>query len=223
MAKPYLRDEAVSLRKSGYSYGYIKEKLSVSKSTLSYWLASVPYIPNKETLATIGKSRTASGLAKHKLKADSFNKATIQAKKDIGVVNERDLLMLGLGLYLGEGSKTHDNVRVISANPKILRLAVKWFKKVFKINASNLRVRLHLYPDCDMEESTNYWSKELSIPKSNFQSVQIDTRLNKTTLRHGKLAHGTAHLKVIGNGEKSFGVFLARRINACISEVLGEN
>ena len=46
----YLKEKAIELRKAGWSYNTIKEKIGVSKSTLSNWLSRIPFIPNEEII-----------------------------------------------------------------------------------------------------------------------------------------------------------------------------
>ncbi|MES2088305.1 MAG: helix-turn-helix domain-containing protein [Patescibacteria group bacterium] len=221
MTKPVsIRQRALELRKAGFSYSAISEKVKITKGTLSAWLGNVPYVPNKETLLKIGKARTASTLAKHKLKIKSIAEANEQAKMDIGSLNKRDIFMLGVGLYLGEGTKTHNIVRVVNANPQVMSFAVRWFREVCGMKNSNFRLRLHVYPDNNIAESIKFWSNATSVPQSQFQKTSIDTRTGKKMFKRGKLPYGTAHLTIKSEGKKEFGVFLARRINGWISEVL---
>ena len=220
MISKSIKSEAVLLRKKGYSYGYIYEKMNISKGTLSYWLSDVPYTPNKYTIDKIGKARLASNFAKRRIKLESISAAKKEAIRDVGVLNKRDLFMLGIGLYLGEGAKTNDSVRIINSDPKIIKLAVRWFKEICGLSISNFRVRLHLYPDNKVVDAINFWSKELGIKKDYFQKIQIDQRKDKKKFNKGKLPFGTAHLSIVSNGDKRFGVYLARRINAWIENVL---
>ena len=215
-----LREEALELRKKGFSYASISEKVKITKSTLSAWLSAIPYVPNEEMVLKMGKARAASGLAKHKLKLQSVDEANRQARKDVGALSKRDIFMLGLGLYLGEGTKTHSIVRVINANPQVMSFAVKWFKGACGLKNSNFRLRLHVYPDNNVGESIKFWSNVTSIPESQFQKTYVDIRTGKKMFKRGKLPYGTAHLSIRSNGKKEFGVFLARRINGWISEVL---
>lgn len=220
MAKPSFKAKAIELRKKGYSYNYIKTKVAVSKGTLSQWLSLVSYVPNEETLRTIGKARTASILAKHREKLASLNAARQQAKKDLGSLSKRDIFMLGIGLYMGEGSKTGDMIRIINSNQKIISFAILWFKEVCNLKNDNFKIRLHVYPDNDIDQCLKFWSKETSIPIGQFQKTQVDTRKNKKKSNQGKLPYGTAHLSIVSNGKKEFGVFLARRIRAWMELVL---
>jgi hypothetical protein len=217
--KQTMKTQARVLRKKGYSYSFIQKEIPVAKSTLSYWLADIPYTPNQETVLHIGKARAASGMAKNKLKIDSFKRAREDAKKDVGRLSKRDIFMLGLGLYAGEGTKTHDIVRLINANPKIIKFAILWFKEVCGLKNINFMVRIHLYPDNDINEALSYWSQAVGIPLAQFQQTQVDTRIGKKVSKRGKLPFGTAHLSIKSMGNKDFGVFLARKINAWIEEV----
>ena len=214
------REQIFKLRREGYSYNYISEKTGVSKSTLSGWLSGIPYTPNKTTIERIGKARAASGHAKAQQKLISFENALVEAKKEIGEITKRDLFMLGIGIYVGEGTKTNDIIRVINADPKIIRFTVRWFEEICGLSRENFRIRLHLYPDNNIKKCINFWSNISGIPAGQFQKTYIDLRENKKMFKRGKLPYGTAHLSIRSNGKKEFGVFLARKINAWIGEVL---
>jgi hypothetical protein len=106
MVKELLHKKAVELRKAGYSYSYIKRKINVSKSTLCAWLSDLPYKRNQETIEVINRARLMANEAKRAIKIKSIMDAEGVAVKDIGKFTKRDLFMLGIGLYIGEGSKT---------------------------------------------------------------------------------------------------------------------
>jgi transcriptional regulator with XRE-family HTH domain len=221
MDRKELKDKAVELRNEGYSYTAISEKIAVAKSTLSDWLSGMSYSPNKEMLEKIGKARIASNAFKKRAKSESLLLAKAQAETDIGNMTNRDLFMLGLGLYLGEGTKTHNNVRVINSNPKIITLAIRWFGEVCGLKMDNFKIRLHLYPDNNVVECQKYWSLQTKVPVSSFYKAHIDARKDKKNFKRRKLPFGTAHLSVKSNGKKEFGVVLSRRINAWVDKVLG--
>lgn len=215
-----LREKAFSLRKQGYSYNIIAERTGISKGTLSDWLSGIPFTPNDEVKARIGRARSASIVAQRKRKTDSFELAEATARKDIGKMSRRDLLMLGLGVYIGEGSKTGGITRIVNSNPLIIKLTLKWFREVFGITTESFRVRVHLYPDNNIKETLRYWSKELQIPLGQFQTPSIDVRKGKKMFKRGKLPYGTAHVTVHSLGRPEYGVFLQRRINAWIEKVM---
>lgn len=214
-----IRAHALRLRKEGYSYSFISERTGLSKGTLSGWLSSIAYKPNQEMLKVLGKARAASGESKARLRRESTDRANQEAAREVRSVTRRDLFLFGLGLYLGEGSKTTDAVRIVNADPKVIKSMVSWFKSV-GVTSDQFAPRLHLYPDSDVAESLHFWSQMTTIPKTQFQTPYIDRRIDKKAKKEGKLPFGTLHLSIRSNGRKEFGVFFARKIRAWTRQVL---
>lgn len=213
-----LRKQAMSLRKSGYSYNYISKSTGLSKATLSDWLANVPYTANEETIRMIGKARSASVKTNVAKRQDSIALATKEAKENIVSFSKRDLFMFGLGLYLGEGNKTHDLVRIVNSDPRVIKIAIAWFRSL-GVSDTQFVCRLHLYPDSDLKACLQFWQKETTIPRGQFFKPHIDRRTNKKTIKRGRLPHGTLHVGVKALGKKEFGSFFSRKILALIEEV----
>ncbi len=213
------KNEATYYRKKGFSYGLISIKTGISKSTLSDWLKEVPYTPNEETIERIGFGKLKSAQKKSLDRIENIEKMKSLAVKDIGKLSKRDLFMLGLGLYWGEGNKKYDHTRIVNSDPDIILSSIKWFKEICGLSNKNFTISLSLYPDSNIAECLNFWSKKTGIPLENFRKTQVDRRKNKTATKRGKLPYGTAHLHVIANGEKKFGVELHRRIIGWIEAV----
>lgn len=216
MYKQLVKDKAIELRKEGYSYSHISSKIDVAKSTLSEWLKNTLFLPNEITKHN--KLDNINNLIniKRSDKARSFKKAFEYADKKVGKLSRRDVFMLGLGLYIGEGSKTANQIRIVNSDPRIIKFAIRWFKDSFGLTNNNFRVRLHIYPDNDEVNAINFWANYLNIKKVFFQSSHVDIRTNKKKNRKGALPYGTAHLGIVGKGNKNFGVLLQRKIIASI-------
>jgi len=212
-----MREEALAMRKSGFAYSDISKKTGLSKSTLSGWLSGAPYNPNKQTIERVGKAIAAANAKKTKIRQEETEATRKAAFLDIGEVSNRDLFMFGLGLYLGEGAKTHEITRIVNADPTVIHLAMKWFHGI-GVTREQFLLTIHLYPDSDIEKCLQFWSHTTTIPRSQFGKVQIDRRTNKVKSRAGKLPYGTAHLSVRSLGRKEFGVILARKIQAWTDE-----
>lgn len=73
-------------------------------------------------------------------------------------------------------------------------------------------IRIHLYPDCDIEESRKYWSDITGLELRQFHPVYVDRRLNKKIRNSRKLLFGTAHVTIRSCNKREFGVLLRRRI-----------
>lgn len=207
-----IKKMALKLRNGGYSYNLISQKLGIAKSTLSCWFKDKPFNPNKVVLKRIKLGPFRSGKIRHDNKLNNIIEIKKAAKIELGEISQRDLWILGIGLYIGEGSKSYEDVRIINSNPEIIKLAVHWFKKICKIDNKNFTLTIHLYPDNNINQCLKYWSNLTSIPLNQFRKSQIDKRENKSWKKKSKLPYGTAHLSVISKGNPEFGVKLHRKI-----------
>lgn len=135
------------------------------------------------------------------------------------MLTDRDLFMLGLGLYIGEGSKTQYHVRLVNSDPKVVRLFIKWLYAL-GLSSKHITLRVHLYPESDVKAAEKYWLGETHLPHSCLQKASIDMRASKDRKRSGTHQFGTAHVTVRANGKKEFGVALSRDISAYMAEVL---
>ncbi|PIR73820.1 MAG: hypothetical protein COU40_00635 [Candidatus Moranbacteria bacterium CG10_big_fil_rev_8_21_14_0_10_35_21] len=216
------KEEATKLRKNGYSYGMITEKLQISKSTLSCWFKDIPFVPNEKVIERIKKGPFKSGRIKHNLRVESTSKIKALAREELGKISDRDLWMLGIGLYIGEGSKAYEIIRVVNSDPEVIKLAMKWFKNSCGLNNGNITLAVHLYPDNNVKKSLDFWSKTTGIALKQFRKTQIDKRIGKSWKKQRKLPYGTAHITINSNGNSEFGVKLHRRIMGWIEGSLGQ-
>ncbi len=100
----------------------------------------------------------------------------------------------------------------IYSKSKCFRQYQTWFMKVYGLSKDNFSIRIHLYPDCDIYKSKNYWSKNTGLPLDLFHPVYIDRRVNKKIRNIKKLPFGTAHVTIRSRGDRKYGVLLMRRI-----------
>src|ERR1700710_414060 len=125
-----LRRQAEELRAQGYSYGLIHEKLGVSRSTMSYWFKDKPFTPNQEVLDRIKRGSAMQGVRRHNQRVQEIAELRDLGIVEVGVLSKRDLWLLGVGLFIGEGSKTTEAIRIVNSDPKVIRLAIRWLKEI---------------------------------------------------------------------------------------------
>jgi hypothetical protein len=192
------KQKAIFLRKKGYSYSQIKDKLRISKGTLSEWLSDMPLSDKRiRELRDFSSQRIENYRNTMKNKRDLKNKIIYEnMKKRLGVMSDRDILIAGFFLYWGEGSKTKSySVALTNTNPRMLIFFIKWLK-FFNVPKSKLRVKLHLYSDMKIKEQTSFWSKTLNISSSQFRNPYIKaTKLSSITYKNG-FGHGTCSVIV---------------------------
>ncbi len=188
MARTKDKQKAIEMRKRGMSYSQIKEKLGVSKSTLSGWLYAMPLSEKRikelrdNNPIRIERCRNTKRIKKETRLASVYQ----NVKRDIGLLSKRDLFLAGLFLYWGEGTKVQSGQVVLTnTNPAMLKLFIQWLG-LFGVERKKLAVRLHLYSDMDIQRSLSFWSKELKIPKNQFRKPYIKkTKLKSITYKNG--------------------------------------
>ena len=215
-----LKEKAINYRKKGYSYNMISKKIGVNKSTLSNWLNKMSFSPNKEVIRRIGSAKLKSALFKHNQKMEEITEMRNLAEKELGKITERDLWLLGIGLYLGEGNKSYESIGFSNSDPKTIKILVLWFKKNCNLKNENFNPYIHTYPDNNIEKTVNYWSKITGIPKKQFGKTFIDKRTNKSIIKRKTLPNGTIDLRIRSYGEKEFGRRLHRRIMGWIESAV---
>ncbi len=218
MVSKELKAEAFHLRKIGHSYKYIEAQLGISKSTLSGWFSGKEFTPNQFTLDKIANGPKISAQLRIKARVQRTLKIWQTAEQQLGTLTSRDLLILGIGLYMGEGSKTNSIVRFSNSDPLMIKLFIKWSTESFGVSSQNFALRIHTYPDANIGTVEKYWLKTTGLPKSSLRRTFIDKRTNKVQ-KSGKLPYGTAHLTIFAAGNTKHGVELFRLIEGYIRAV----
>jgi transcriptional regulator with XRE-family HTH domain len=200
MARKEDKQKALMMRKAGMSYSQIKEKIGISKSTLSGWLYNMPLSEERiRELRDFSPIRIEKYRNTMRLKKDArLEQVYRKISKDIGVMSKRELLLAGLFLYWGEGTKAQNSlVALTNTNPSMLKFFIKWLK-LFEIENKDLKIKLHLYSDMNIKESLNFWSKELKIPLRQFYKSYIKKTSSKSITYKNGFGKGTCSV-ILGN------------------------
>lgn len=188
---------AIKLRKLGKSYKEIKDKIKVPKSTLSYWLKDHPLSSEQiKKLTQRFRIRQIENYREtvRKRIALRFSKIYQEEQKRLLPLSNKELLVAGLFLYLGEGAKqTSSSIRISNTDPEIVKFVLYWYTRILKIPKENIRVALQLYGDMDIQKELSYWSNLLKIPPSNFWKPYIKKSFTKD-IDHSGYKHGTCGL-----------------------------
>ena len=196
MALREKKSEAIKMRKNGASYSQIKEKINVSKSSLSLWLHDMP-LPEKR----LRELRDWSAVRIEKFqntmrgkRENRWKKVRERAAKDIKTLSKRELLMAGLFLYWGEGGKTMlASTSLSNTDPAMLRFFIHWLQTL-SVSKDRLRVHVHLYADMNIKTELRYWSKALDLPLSSFTKPYIKTSNRSELSYKQKFTHGTCNV-----------------------------
>ncbi len=182
------QERARQLRAQAWTLQEIATELGCSKSSASLWTRGVDFTPRPH-------SRGHPSQRPHPLhlkKLAEIEECRQWAFDVVGDLSDRDLLMAGIGLYAGDGSKTGKEVKFANSNPALVRVFCDWLRMTFDIDESRLRVRLYLHEGLDLEAATSHWAEILEIPAHQF------TKPYRPRPRHGhrhtKHPYGCAHV-----------------------------
>ncbi|PIY72550.1 hypothetical protein COY87_00375 [Candidatus Roizmanbacteria bacterium CG_4_10_14_0_8_um_filter_33_9] len=191
--KTDIKEQAIQLRKKGFSYNKIRENISVSKSSLSLWLRSVDLTKRQKQKLTHKKMNSLKRGWKiwhetrmHKIQV--IKKQAFQEVKDIKPTKP-SLFLMGLMLYWAEGSKEKNHRKgssVIFSNsdPKMIQLFLKWLYKCNKITQDDFFIQLYLHQSHKdrLSEIISFWSKNTQLSHNKFDRIYFKKH-NFNTLR----------------------------------------
>lgn len=194
-----LKLKAIKLRRRGLSYGEIKKRINVSKSTLSLWLKSVPLTPEQRGL--LYTKRILNYLARGPQSQKERRKREIakiieEAEREIQLpLSFESYRFMGAALYWAEGSKTK-KFEITNSDPNFILFMVRWFEKIFNIYPSRLKAGLNIYSQQNDQELKKFWSQLTCIPLENFGKSFVKPP-NKG-YKKNNLYYGTIKIRVSG-------------------------
>lgn len=174
------------LRKKGFSLNEIKQKTGFAKSSISIWVRDIKLnYRQKKKLSLKGlrkevieKRRTTRLTNENNRRQAIIDKSTEEIKN----ISEKELWLIGIALYWGEGSKTlRSGLQFSNSDPKTIKVIMEFFKRTCGVPIEKFRGHIHLHPHLNDEIAKKYWSKISGIPIDNFY---------KTTKQQSKASKG---------------------------------
>lgn len=183
---------ARELRAAGWTMPEIATHLGVSRSSVSLWTRDVPVDAAVARSPRSGRRLRGSEHPLRKRKLAEIAELTEQAVSRVGAASSRDLLVAGLALYAGDGSKTGGSVRFANSDPRMVAFHCAWLRSCFDIDEARLRVRLYLHHGLDLDAATAHWSTVTGVPVDQFTKPY--RAVPDASIRHNKHRHGCAHV-----------------------------
>ncbi len=204
MAKTKEKNKALQLRRKGKSIKDIARHLKIAKSTVSLWCRDIRLAPKQiqklhEKMVKGGyKGRMKGARLQYERRLKRIKEWNKIGVERIGKLSNRDLLIAGLALYWGEGSRKTRRVSLSNSDPKIIQFIIKFLKRVFDIDKSRLTayIGINRIHKNRVQEVKNYWSKTTGIPKEQFTKTTLIKSKNKKKYNNFSVHYGTVTIKV---------------------------
>jgi len=196
------KEKAIKLRKEGKSYSEINNELTIPKSTLSFWLKNLEIDSRlKEKLLQRAHKAGIEALIKRNKQQtqkakERANKILKESSKEITNINLEKLKLIGTALYFGEGGKSEKRVDFTNSNPEMIKIIMKFFRKVCKVKEEKFRAQLSIYDKEKISESIKYWARITGIPPAQFIKVNISISKYSKKRRGNKLPFGTIQIRI---------------------------
>lgn len=178
----------------------IAAKLRVSKASVSLWVRDVTLTQDqRHKLNRSGYSvdaiekRRINRLEKTRLQHEILMK---QAGASIVSLSRRDLWLLGIALYWGEGGKTNKGMaRISNTDPAVIQLMMRFFREICEVPEKKFRGHIHTFSHLKKEAAEKYWSKISEIPRGQFYKTYTK-QSSASKNKRDKLPCGTFQIYV---------------------------
>jgi hypothetical protein len=181
------KTRAIELRKSGKTYGEIKNIIGkdIPKSTLSLWCNKIyltseqKKIIDKKIIENCKKGMEVAWIINKERRKKYLESITERNKHLSKILKDKDIGKVALSmLYLGEGSKgfNRSSLRFGNSDPYIIDLFLNLLRKCYKLDEKKFRCTVLCRADQNIKKLEIFWKNITKIPLSQFRKAQIDPR-----------------------------------------------
>ena len=203
-AKDDLRAKARDLREQGLDYEEIVAELGVSKSSVSLWVRDLPRPPGlsyEEWHERSVEGARRYWAAERPIREAQRAVARAAASAQIGLLNDRELIIAGAIAYWCEGTKNKsyrrsDRVSFMNSDPLLINFFMR-FLNAAGVTRDRLIFRVFIHESADVDEAQRFWLDVTQAQPCQFRSPALK-RHNPTTARknRGDRYHGCLRVKV---------------------------
>ncbi|MEU8436385.1 hypothetical protein AB0F18_26475 [Streptomyces sp. NPDC029216] len=217
-AKDDLRDRARELRLQGMTYDQIQVELGCSKSSISLWVRDLPK-PERRT-RPVGTDMTQAQAGRqeaHERRLIAHEATRHAAAAEIGPLSQRELFLLGVGLYWAEGAKAkpHPQIKFVNSDPNMIRTFLAWLR-LMDVADDRLRFTLQIHETADIAAAEEYWEGVVGLGAAYFYKTALKRHNPRTNRKNtGTSYHGCLTVSVLRGAE------LHRRIEGAWCGIVG--
>ncbi|MGW2605826.1 hypothetical protein ACWC4A_15615 [Streptomyces mirabilis] len=187
-AKDDLRDRARELRGQGWTYNEIQAELGCSKSSVSLWVRDLPH-PEPRCTPEEQRARMNAGLARLRAEQDRVREETKQAAAAaIGKLTDRELFLVGVGLYWAEGAKDkpysrREQVLFVNSDPGMISVFLAWLD-LLQVERERLRFRVMIHESADVPAAERFWADHVGADGGSFNKSTLKKHNPKTVRKN---------------------------------------
>ncbi|WP_338931485.1 hypothetical protein WEB32_14030 [Streptomyces netropsis] len=202
-AKTDMKARARELRRAGKTYDEIVAELGVSKSSVSLWVRDLPK-PERKVAEHCRMMAEARWEPIRKARDLERQQTKDIATQEIGRLSDRELLLIGVGLYWVEGtkSKTHrpsERATFVNSDPDMISLYLAWLR-VLGVDEERLRFHVMIHESADVTGAEHFWAAH--VGGGTFGKTSLKKHNPKTVRKNvGESYRGCLVVRVLGSAD----------------------
>ncbi|GGT26305.1 hypothetical protein [Streptomyces chromofuscus] len=179
-AKDDLRAKARELRLQGWTYDRIEAELGCSRSSISLWVRDLPRPERpRRTRAEASAIAKRGWEAKMRLREEERRRTRQLAMAEIDQLTDRELFLVGVGLYWAEGAKSkpysrRERITFVNSDPDMITVFLAWLR-LLHVDPANLGFAVHIHETADVTAAEAFWASHVGIEPTEL----LKTRLKK--------------------------------------------
>lgn len=171
--KYLLKEQAISLRKNGYSLKEISQDLNIAKSTASLWLRDIELdakaLERLQTVVKKGQLKAAENKKeKTSLLLQEFKSDAERLLEKIDLNPDMMKICCAIMYWCEGGKYDHRVVQFTNSDPNLVGAFLHLMRSSFELDESKFRICMHLHDYHTENRQKFFWSKVTAIPKSQF-------------------------------------------------------
>lgn len=189
LAKDDLRARARELRLQGWTYDRIQLELGCSKSSISLWVRDLPQperrTRTREEASAIARRGWEATLRKRE---DERRQTKHLAAEEIGAMTDRELFLVGVGLYWAEGSKSkpyrrQERIVFVNSDPGMITVFLAWLH-LLGVERKHLRFAVHIHETADVAAAEMFWAKHVGIETADLLKTSLKKHNPRTNRKN---------------------------------------
>lgn len=176
-------------------------ELGCSKGSISLWVRDLPKPERRdpsEQAKLASRKRWDHELA---VRDEERQKTKAAAAAEIGTLSDRELFLVGVGMYWAEGSKDkpydrRENVTFVNSDPGMIETFLRWLD-LLGVERDRVRYCVMIHESADVAGAEQYWADLVGADRSAFNKTTIKKHNPKTVRKNvGASYRGCLTIKV---------------------------
>ncbi|WJV48222.1 hypothetical protein [Streptomyces flavofungini] len=200
-AKDELRARARELRLQGFTYDQIEVELGCSRSSVSLWVRDLPRPQRRDPSEQARLAARKRWEHESAVRDEERRRTKEAARQEVGPMSDRELFLLGVGLYWAEGGKDkpydrRESVAFVNSDPGMIKVFLRWLG-LLEVERERLRFCVMIHETADVPEAERYWADLVGADASAFNKTTVKKHNPKTVRKNvGDAYRGCLVIKV---------------------------